>query len=106
MSELAVGAGVWIPCKVKPGPFTNERVVIVDAADNNWIGFVSVNWLQHGVERGSDQVLAKVTEVRESEGVFLASIPGSAPSPSEFTGPLNNVAPYDDSVETRHHQGA
>ena len=106
MSELAVGAGVWIPCRVKPGPFTNERVVIVDAANNNWIGFVNISWLQTGVERGDDQVLAKVTEVRKSEGVFLASIPGNAPSPSEFTGPINNLAPYDDSVEARPHQRA
>ena len=93
MSQLAVGAGVWIPCKVKPGPFTNERVVIVDAADNNWVGFVSVNWLHRGVERGSDQVLAKVTEVRESEGVFSHPFPAAHRVPRSSQDPSTTWPP-------------
>ena len=86
---LSAGAEMWIPCEVGPGPFSDERAVLVCADGKEWSGFVNVKWLQEGVEKGSDQVLAKVVDV---EGrVFHARIPGHALQSELFEGDVGRV---------------
>lgn len=37
---LSVGQQVWIPCKVQPGPFSDEPLVTIDSTDGPVTGFV------------------------------------------------------------------
>lgn len=87
--NLNKGARMWIPCKVAQGPFSDERVVHVQADGKEWSGFVNVKWLKEGVERGVDEVLARVVEV-EGE-TFYADIPGDALQSSLFEGSVRRV---------------
>ena len=32
-----VGGKVWIPCEVKPGPFSNERLARIQLAAGPWV---------------------------------------------------------------------
>lgn len=88
--ELAVGAKMWLPCQVKPGPFSNERMVFVDDDVGQWFGFVDVRWLKSGEDEGSDQVLARIVDVDGTQ--FKASIPGYAPRRRLFRGRVECVA--------------
>lgn len=38
---LQVSQRVWIPCKVQPGPFSDEPLITVDSLDGPITGFVS-----------------------------------------------------------------
>lgn len=74
MSTLKPGATVWIPCEVKPGPFPDERVVLVESEKNSWIGFVDLRFLQNPIQEGKTQVLARVVSVKGDQ--FQATLPG------------------------------
>lgn len=74
MNKLKVGAMVWIPCEVKPGPFSNERVVLVESERGPWIGFVDVSFLQNDIETGKTFIRARVVSVEAN--VFQATLPG------------------------------
>ena len=90
--HFAVGARLWLPCEVKPGPFTDERRVLVRGEGGDWIGFVNVRWLQEKeAEDGQNLVLAKVVEVADS--LFRARIPGNSPHGGLFEGRRDRVAP-------------
>ena len=91
MVDLPIGSRMWLPCEVKPGPFTNERMVLVQGEGNPWFGFVNTLWLKDGNDEGADEVLAKVVEVTKDR--FRARIPGSAPQSTLFEGRLERVAP-------------
>jgi len=59
MAEIAVGKKVLVPCKVQPGPFSEERVVTIDTIDGPISGFVrrddlaqkNEQWYVRGVVR-------------------------------------------------------
>ncbi len=63
---LQVGDKVWLPCEVKPGPFSNERLVRIQLPKGPWVGFVDISALKEAVEKGSTYVLARVTKVSGS----------------------------------------
>ena len=88
--ELAVGAKMWLPCQVRPGPFSNERMVWVEDDVGQWSGFVDVRWLKGGADEGKDQVLARIVDVDGSQ--FKASIPGHALRNRFFRGRVECVA--------------
>ena len=73
---LSAGRTVWIPCEVKPGPFSNERLVRVEGEPESWVGFVPIWYLRDAIERGRTEVRAVVAEMRGEQ--FLARIPGHA----------------------------
>lgn len=76
MAELTVGARMWLKCEVNPGPFSDERMVLVKGESGDWFGFVNVRWLRNENERGKNEVSAKIVEV---DGLtFRAGIPGNA----------------------------
>ena len=91
MQGLSVGARMWLPCHVKPGPFSDERMVLVEGDKGEWFGFVNVRWLKSGEDEGTDEVLARVVEVDGS--MFKARIPGNAPRKGLFEGRVAHVAP-------------
>ena len=41
--SVAGGAYTWLPCEVKPGPFSDERLVRVASELGDWVGFVPVS---------------------------------------------------------------
>ena len=99
---LKVGAGVWVPCEVKPGPFDHERRVRINVEGNNWFGFVNTRWLESKVEEGNDRILVTVVSIDQGN-VFKAVVPGSAPVRSQFEGKIQNVeAIGSDSVKEAH----
>lgn len=87
--SINVGDKIWIPCEVKPGPFSDERMVFISSGKDEWFGFVCINNLQKGIRSGIDQVLATVTEIKNS--MFIARIPGCTPNSNPFCGLIKNV---------------
>jgi hypothetical protein len=73
--KLKVGDLVWIPCEVKPGPFSNERVVRVATPDgSSWVGFVDVRYLKEPIEKGTTAIKARVLSINHD--TFEVSLPG------------------------------
>jgi hypothetical protein len=90
---LQIGTQLWIPCEVKPGPFSDERLVRVPSSRGDWLGFVPVHLLREPVLEGNTFVGARVVSVQGER--FQASLPGEALTPSLFEGNLARVAPVD-----------
>ena len=84
---------MWLPCEVKPGPFADERMVLVIADDSEWFGFVNVRWLKKQGSEKQDEVQARVVDV---EGhTFRARIPGNALQSELFQGRVDRAVPND-----------
>lgn len=88
---LSAGHTVWIPCEVKPGPFSNERLVRVEGEPESWVGFVPVWYLRDAIEHGRTEVRAVVAEMRGS--CFLARIPGHAVASRVVLEPVEKATP-------------
>lgn len=88
--KLPIGSKMWLPCQVKPGPFSNERMVLVEDEIGQWFGFVDIRWLRDGESEGTDQVLAQIVDVDGT--TFRAKIPGYAPKSRLVQGPVERVA--------------
>lgn len=83
--QLRAGVRIWIPCEVKPGPFSDERMVRVETQAGEWLGFVDVGLLQdREVAEGKTSVLATVESV--GSGRFTARLPGHAVRSLLFEG--------------------
>jgi hypothetical protein len=75
------GVVVWIACAVKPGPFSNERLVRVESVEGDpWVGFVDVRYLEHPVEQGETKIQARVLSVEDD--TIKISLPGNSVAPS------------------------
>ena len=94
---LRVGSNLWVPCSVGPGPFSNERFVIVRDEDNEWGGFVDIQRLRLDEDETTGKVLAEVVEIDGDS--FSAHIIGHAVRSGFFRGKVDRVSPYDP-VET------
>ena len=62
--DLYPGARMWLPCEVKPGPFSDERMVLIMADGNEWFGFVNVRWLRRHGSEDTDEVLGESSRCR------------------------------------------
>lgn len=89
--EVRAGMRVWVPCEVRPGAFSNERVVQVERSGDTWVGFVPDSVLRERIERGRTAVQALIYEV--TEGVVHAFLPGDSVTPGMFIGPIDRVTP-------------
>lgn len=87
--SIKVGASIWVPCEVKPGPFSNERLTRVELPSGAWIGFVPVDYIREPIESGLTAVLAKVIHVEN--GLFRATIPGYAFNSTPISGEIDKV---------------
>jgi hypothetical protein len=85
------GSKIWIPCEVKPGPFSDERMVRVQMPGGPWLGFVETFHLREAPEAGPTSILATVTEVSDDE--FVARLPGHPIGSAWFRGPASRVRP-------------
>lgn len=88
---LEAGMRVWIPCEVKPGPFSNERMVRVTADGREWLNFVQVHLLREEIQEGATFVVGTVDCVRGDE--FIALLPGENLGSRYFRGPLSQAVP-------------
>src|SRR5215831_18930830 len=63
------GAYIWLPCEVKPGPFSDERMVRVMSPSGAeiWVGFASVSVLKNPeVISGSTSIKALIVDVKNN----------------------------------------
>ena len=86
---IPLGTRVWIPCEVNSGPFTDERRVLVDSEQGQWLGFVHERWLEHHPKRGPDRILGVVVHIRGD--TLKARLPGSSLAGGLFEGPIDVV---------------
>jgi len=81
---LKVGQTIFIPCEVKPGSFSDERMIRVETSGDEWIGFVHVNALRDDVLEGKSSVVAMVVAVTGNS--YTAQIPGHSVQSSVVKG--------------------
>lgn len=77
-----VGKYVWLPCEVKPGAFSDERMVLVQSDFGEWLGFVPVTSLKQPVLRGDSLIAALVVNVNCQE--FSVKLPGESLNNNSF----------------------
>jgi len=65
--SIKPGKRIWVPCEVKPGPFSNERLVRVRTSRDQWVGFVGVDVLKDPVPSGSTFVQVMVLSVKKDQ---------------------------------------
>jgi hypothetical protein len=82
---LSPGLYIWLRCDVKPGPFSNERLVRVKCDKTQWVGFVPISSLRDPIEEGTTQVQALVLEVYKNDG-FSARVAGDGVTSNVFQG--------------------
>lgn len=85
------GRLVWIPCEVKPGPFSDERIIRIQSERGEWLAFVHVSELRNPIIEGSTFVRAVISSVEG--GRFNARIAGEPVSSSFFEGALSRIEP-------------
>jgi hypothetical protein len=88
---MEVGRLIWIPCDVKPGPFSDERMVRIHSDHGEWVAFVPVDALRDSILEGSTFVRAVI--VRVNGGHFNAKVAGEPVTSSLFEGTLTRVEP-------------
>src|SRR5437867_3584700 len=77
--SLKPGRYVWISCEVKPGPFSDERMVKAVSAigGDAWVGFAPVSALKDPVVSGATLIKALVVQVNLQKDLFDAQPLGS-----------------------------
>ncbi|HSF41717.1 MAG TPA: hypothetical protein VLT87_18095 [Thermoanaerobaculia bacterium] len=88
---LEAGAQIWVPCEVKPGPFSDERLVRVRDNGSEWLGFVPTSRLKEPILEGVTFIGALVVSVLGEK--FKARMPGEAVTPGLFEGAVARVRP-------------
>jgi hypothetical protein len=96
---VEVGAYVWLPCEVKPGPFSNERMVRVASESGYWVGFVPAHSLKEPITVGTTLIRALVIDVQGDR--LTARPPGESLSSTLLLTDLSRVESVD-SVEAGH----
>lgn len=90
--SLRTGDRVWLPCEVKPGPFSNERLVRVKLPTGEWIGFVDTQALKDEKETGPTHVLAVLTSVEDDRAT--AAVQGHAFDSRYVQASTSEVQPF------------
>jgi len=88
---LEAGAQIWIPCEVKPGPFSDERLARVRDNGSEWLGFVQTSHLREPILEGATFLDALVVSVAGES--FEARMPGEAVTPGLFKGETAKLRP-------------
>lgn len=90
---LHIGHYFWVPCEVKPGPFSDERVVRVRSELDDWIGFAPVSYLKEPIAEGETQICALIVDVRDDK--FVAKIPGESMRNTLYFGVISRAREFD-----------
>jgi hypothetical protein len=89
--SVSVGQHVWIPCEVKPGPFSDERMVRLHSKFSDWLGFVSTEYLRDPIPEGKTLINAIVVDIQD--GRISAKLPGEAFSSTLYDELISRVQP-------------
>lgn len=90
--HLRPGARIWIPCEVKAGPFSDERMVRVESDAGEWLGFVDESLLKdRETTEGRTWILATIESVEGAR--FSARLPGHAVRSLLFEGSTERARP-------------
>jgi len=87
---LSKGRRVWIPCQVKGGPFSDERVVRVQSSLGESLAFVRTAYLKDPIPEGETYVCAVIVDVQGDK--FVAQLPGQAITSKQFEGDIAKVS--------------
>jgi len=82
--DLKVGMMIWLPCEVKPGPFSDERAVRVTDGDRVWVGFVGIRHLRTPETTGKTWIRGVVAAVENDR--FSVRLPGHSVTSPVFQG--------------------
>jgi hypothetical protein len=96
--SLTVGQFVWVTCEVKPGPFSDQRIVrvnspVVHSQAGSWIGFVTTKHLREPIEVGSTGAAALIVGVVGDR--FQAQVMGEPLSNTVFEDLVSRAQPID-----------
>jgi hypothetical protein len=95
--KVSVGQRVWVPCEVKPGPFSDQRMVRVNSPVANsiseWFGFVAETALRTPVITGSTEVTGLVVGVVNDR--YQAQVLGEPLSNTVFEDLVSRAEPID-----------
>lgn len=91
-AKLRPGCRAWVDCEVKPGPFSNERIVRIVGPDDVWLGFVHDFLLREPILTGQTAVEGIIDEVAGSS-VWLF-LPGAKVTASMLRQEMSKVSPY------------
>ena len=91
--NLSVGNYVWLPCDVKPGPFSDERIIRMTSQFGNWMGFVPASTLKDPIPQGSTLVTALVVDIQNER--LSAKLPGEALLNTLFEDLVSRAQPLD-----------
>lgn len=91
---MALGPGrrVWVPCEVKRGAFSNERMVKVIGPLGEWLGFVPDVLLEDPIEQGETAVQGIVDVISEDRVALF--MPGDSVAGGVFVQDLARVRPF------------
>jgi hypothetical protein len=88
---LRFGSFFWIPCEVRPGPFSDERLARIANAESEWVGYVETSALQSPIAEGRTALKAIILDV--TGGLYLAQPVGHGVNASTFLATLEKVTP-------------
>ena len=91
--SLRVGQKVWVPCEVKPGPFSNERMVRVISPVGDWFGFAQTSILKDPVSEGETAVKAVILDITGVK--LMLQVLGEALCNSAHADLVSRVTPVD-----------
>lgn len=84
---------IWVPCEVRPGPFSNERMVRVGSPGNQRVWFSPDRALEDSsVTDGTARIRARVVEVTEAD--VSVRIPGHGIAANVFRAPAAEAAAW------------
>ena len=100
--RLMIGQYVWVPCEVKPGPFSDQRMVrvnstVVHSPAGSWIGFVAAESLREPVVTGSTGATAIVVGLTDDR--FQAQVLGEPLSNTVFEDVISRAEPIPSSKQ-------
>src|SRR4051794_33253512 len=85
--NIAIGDQIWVPCEVKVGPFSDEKMIRVTIDGEEWVGFVRSDLIR--TDHGLFFVSAVVLDVQPS--IVLARMPGNSPAGNVVRAPRSQV---------------
>lgn len=90
---LHAGHYVWVPCEVKPGPFSDERLVRMNFGSEDWLGYVPVSHLQESILAGRTKIRVLIVDVHDDS--FCAKIPGDGVSGTFYCDLISKAQAFD-----------
>lgn len=86
-SKLKAGDELWLPARILPGPFIDERRVYLKIGDNEWFGFVNESEIR-------DEKLLRVRVLGVRGDSVALGIRGMSPGSRTFVTKRSTLIEY------------